>query len=227
MARASAFQTPAALLILALARPQMDRQRLTASAVKAYRSAVHDVRTGETDRGAAVLSGLLLSRQVKVRIDTASIPRGRESAYNKGAELALAAWDNALPDSPFLLAKPGEHPDVTVRFVKALPKGSDIQGAIDVTRDFSWGHGIPFYSLKGGILLKDNAFGRALTGAQIGRVLSHEFGHLLGLADDYDGAGVMSIFRADEGWVPPSAAEIEAVTTFRSDCRSVLEEALG
>lgn len=227
MARASAFQTPVALLALALVRPQMDRQRLTTAVLRAYRGAVHDVRTGETDRGAAVLRGLLLSRQVKVRIDTASIPRGREAAYAQGGALALTAWDNSLPDSPFLLAKPGERADVTVRFVRALPKGSDVQGAIDVTRDFSWGHGSPRYSLNGSIQLKDNAFGRALTGAQVGRVLSHEFGHLLGLADDYNGSGVMSIFRADEGWVAPSDAEIEAVTNFRSDCRSALEEALG
>lgn len=201
---------------------QWDGKRLMNQTLASYRSAVSDARKGEVGKASAVLHGLLMTKKVKLGVDMNTVIPGEETRIANGVRAGVETWNRELSDSPFAVAKPGEKADLVVRFVDSLPEGGDVQGAIDARRRFVWGDGGSRYEITGGVAIKRQAFGARLSSDQIGRVLAHELGHLLGLDDDYDGDGVMASFRLGEGHVSPSPEEISAVTEFRNEVRDAL-----
>ncbi|AIE84718.1 hypothetical protein [Fimbriimonas ginsengisoli] len=204
---------------------QAFKPMLSDDSVSTFKSAVANAKSGQTRQAKAKLDSLLLRRAVRIGVDTSSAPAGRAAEYRQGIQQSLDIWANALGERPFVMTTPGEKADLTVRFVRKMPEGGEVQGAIGAIRRFFWDDRSAGYEISGGIQIKHNAYGHTLSGVEAGRVMTHELGHLLGLADDYNGHGVMSAFRLGVGRVTPSDAEVQAVSGFRDELRNALKVA--
>lgn len=202
---------------------------LASASVKAYKTAVASARKGKAAQAAAILDGLLLRRKVRIAIDPSGAPQGREGDYIQGIRDGVDLWSDALDESPFALVAPGDKADLTVKFVKSISKNgtSDLQGAINAERRFFWNGATYGYELNGAIQIRNNAYGHTITGVEAGRVMAHELGHLLGLADNYESHGIMGAFRLGEGRVRPVNDEISAVSEFRDELRNAARKTLS
>jgi len=197
---------------------------LSNESVRSLEMAIREAKHGKRPKAMALLEGLLLNG-VTIGVDESSLPAGHEREALNGVAEGIQVWREALSDVPFRMARRGERADVVVRFVSQINGQGDVQGRVHASRRFFWGSNGHGYKLDGDIRLKPTAFGRHLTQAEIGRVMAHELGHLLGLDDNYPSRGMMGAFRAGEGRVRPSRNEISAVVEYRGLVTQALREA--
>src|SRR5690606_25704472 len=114
------------------------RASISGNMLDVYRDAVKSGDGKKYSVALAKLEALALSKPVTVAIEAESVPRNAPELADT-LDDALAIWREALPDSPFVLAKPGEKPNVTIRFVNRMSDVPGAQGDIRAQREFFWG----------------------------------------------------------------------------------------
>lgn len=162
----------------------------------------------------ATLQSYLLSEQVTVGFDPRDTSDPRMESVRKGIQV----WADALPDSPFVLARTGEKPMVVVRFVNSITGGGDIQGQIEATRYLRWGNRSS-YKIEATMLVRQTTGRRNMRDDEITEVVAHELGHLLGLDDAEECLGLMGPFVPGRARLKPSREELDAVLDYRDQLR--------
>jgi hypothetical protein len=188
-------------------------------AMNTYRRAIEEKHK---PKATALLRGLLLS-SVSVGVDASTIP-GDDYDWEDGVSKGIDVWSEALDDSPFVLAKRGEKPDVIVKFVRRIEDSDHAQGLIKAQRHFYWQGSQAGGRVTGTIYVRTDVGRRWISGDEVSRVISHELGHLLGLDDDRKGTGVMGDFIAGRGRKGPSQSELDSVFEFRQMLRQALKD---
>jgi hypothetical protein len=135
----------------------------------------------------------------------------------------LAVWDEAISDSPFVMAGPGEKPMISVRFVNTISSddGGDTQGQIEATRYLHWGTNVS-YKLEANLQVCHLAGRRELRDDEITEVVAHELGHILGLDDADDCSGLMGYFVPGRPRMKPTEDERKSVIRYRAQLREAI-----
>ena len=204
---------------------------LAVAAIVAASSLINDDAMGTYKRAleeknksksTALLRGLLLST-VTIGVDESTL-LGDDYDWEDGVKTGLDSWSNSIDDSPFTLAAKGEKPDIQIKFVRRIESNDQAQGLIKAQRHFYWQGNQSGARVTGVIYVRTDVGRRWISGDEVGRVIAHELGHLLGLDDDHDGTGVMSDFITGRGRKEPSRTEIDSVIDFRQKIRLALSE---
>jgi hypothetical protein len=172
-------------------------------------------------KATAMLKGLLLET-LTVGIDRTSLPNNSFD-FEDGVRDGIGLWNAALGEPVFKLAPSSVTADVVVRFVSKVKNENHAQGLVQAQRHFYWKGGESGAKLTATIQIRDNVGRRYMKDTEVARVMGHELGHLLGLADISDGSGLMGEFIAGRGVDRPSDEELEAVTEFRNMVRTALK----
>jgi hypothetical protein len=148
------------------------------------------------------------------------LARGAIVAFNRpivdscGIDQAIEAWRLVIPDSPFSVAKAGQKANIQVELVHEIPDCHEAQGEVESDEGLD-DSGL----VTARITVRDNVNGRPLTDREIGAVITHELGHLLGLDDSPDGRGIMGEFDPQRLVTVPTSEEAQAVEIFRGELR--------
>ena len=110
---------------------------------------------------------------------------------------------------------------ILVKFVNAIDSGGDVQGQVEATRMLHWGSTVS-YKIEGTLLVRRTTGRRALTEDEMTEVVAHELGHLLGLDDADECAGLMGPFVAGRPRLKPSKNEVNAVVNYRLDLHAAI-----
>ncbi len=199
---------------------------LSQGSLDTLRQAVNDAEKGNKQKAVAVMKGLLMST-VTVGIDRSTLPSDRRASsdFEYGVQTGIDTWNSAMEDSPFVAQRQNEKPDVIVKFVDSIETGDHAQGMIRAQRNIFWSGKTSSSRLSGTIYVRINVGRRRLTEDEVGRIVTHELGHLLGLDDDHDGRGVMGDFGPGRGNPLPSRSELNAVRAFRDSIKTALRNA--
>lgn len=163
------------------------------------------------NRVLAELKSFLMDQPVTVGID----PRYATAEQERALSLAIDMWQEALHDSPFVIARPNEKPHVIIRFIDRIPGEPSLQGQIEMDRRFNWGKNSHSYRVTAEMDVRDNVRGRMLYTEELGSVIAHELGHLLGLDDVHDARSLMGPFVAGRSSISITRPELEAVKAYR------------
>ncbi len=204
--------TTALFLCAALLAPASDL--ISAEAANVIRNLPTD---GGKGKRLAMLESYLLNSRVTVGLDPSDKSDGKVTGIARGIRI----WEDALPDSPFVLARPGEKPMITVKFVNSIDSGGDVQGQIEATRYLRWGSTVS-YKITGTMLVRVNTGRRPLREDEITEVVAHELGHVLGLDDAEDCVGLMGPFVPGRARLRPSDDELQAVVQYRDQLREAI-----
>ena len=137
----------------------------------------------------------------------------------------ISVWADAIPDSPFVLAKDGEKPMIVVRFVRGIGASGDVQGQVEATRYLRWGSNTVSYRIEATLQVKMTTGQRNLQDDEVTEVIAHELGHVLGLDDNPECVGLMGPFVPDHARPAPSREEIRAVMQYRDQLRDAIAKA--
>jgi hypothetical protein len=173
--------------------------------------------SGARGKQLATLHSYLLTNAVTVGLDPSDERDERAGSIARGVRI----WDDAIPDSPFVLARPGEKPMITVKFVKAIDRGGDVQGQVEATRMLHWGSSVS-YKIEGTLLVRSVTGRRDLDDDELSEVIAHELGHLLGLDDAEECVGLMGPFVPGRPRMKPSKEEQNAVLEYRDQLRDAI-----
>ena len=173
--------------------------------------------TSARGRQLATLESYLLSNTVTVGID----PSAARDWKSRSIERGIGIWSDALSDSPFVMAEPGQKPMVTVKFVDSIDSGGDVQGQVEATRMLHWGSSVS-YQIHGTLLVRRTTGRRGLTEDEMTEVVAHELGHLLGLDDAEECRGLMGPFEAGNPRLRPTREEVDAVLSYREELRNAI-----
>jgi hypothetical protein len=206
--------TATALLCAALIAPASGLISAEAANVVRMRPAN---TSGARGKQLATLHSYLLTDTVTVGLDPADSRDWKEDSIAQGMKI----WSDAISDSPFVLAKPGEKPMIVVRFVDSIDRGGDVQGQVEATRMLHWGSSVS-YKIEGTLLVRSTTGRRDLNSDELSEVVAHELGHLLGLDDANDCVGLMGPFVPGRPRLKPSREEQSAVVEYRSQLRNAI-----
>jgi hypothetical protein len=172
---------------------------------------------GARGKQIATLESYLLTQQVTVGLDPNDTSDWKADSIQQGLQI----WSDAVPDNPFVLARPGQKPMVVVKFVNSIASGGDVQGQVEATRMLHWGNSVS-YKIEATLLVRRTTGRRELRQDEITEVIAHELGHLLGLDDAEDCVGLMGPFVPGHARVKPSRAEVDAVLDYRDQLRDAI-----
>lgn len=172
---------------------------------------------GARGKQLATLQSYLLAQPVTVGIDPSDQGDWKTESILKGIQI----WSDALEDSPFVLARPGQKPMVVVKFVNSIETGGDVQGQVEATRMLHWGNAVS-YKIEATLLIRRTTGRRELREDEISEVVAHELGHLLGLDDAEECVGLMGPFVPGHARVRPSREELNAVLDYRDQLRTAI-----
>jgi hypothetical protein len=172
---------------------------------------------GARGRQLATLHSYLLTQSVTVGLDSNEDADWKSDSIQRG----LQVWSDALPDSPFVLARPGQKPMVVIRFVDSIISGGDVQGQVEATRMLHWGTTVS-YKIEGLVLIRKSTGRRDLREDELTEVVAHELGHLLGLDDVENCVGLMGPFVPGKARLKPSKDELSAVLEYRDQLRQAI-----
>lgn len=173
--------------------------------------------SGARGKQLATLHSYLLTNAVTVGLDPSDYRDEKANSIDRGIDI----WSSAIPDSPFVAARPGEKPMITVKFVRAIDKGGDVQGQVEATRMLHWGSSVS-YKIEGTLLVRSTTGRRDLDEDELSEVVAHELGHLLGLDDANDCVGLMGPFVPGRPRLKPSKEEQAAVLQYRDQLRDAI-----
>ncbi len=165
------------------------------------------------------LECLLMPNPVSVGVDKGTIPSGSQG-FLDGVRQGLSAW-SYLGDSPYKLSEMSEA-QLVVKFVDSVPNRAHAQGMIDAKRQYRWSHTVHEYRVYGTMYIVRKTGERLLSRDEVGLVVAHELGHLLGLGDVSDPNMLMGPFYAGKRQTGPTADE----RTYVQDFRAVLREGI-
>jgi hypothetical protein len=184
------------------------------------------VKSGERKKyspALARLEALILAQPVTVGIDESNIPRDAPELRDT-LDKALAMWNEALPDSPFVPAEPGKKPQVLVKFVSRMSDLPSAQGDIQAQRDFYWGRNDYSYKISATIRVVYRTGRRSITQAEASGIIAHELGHLIGLDDVTEDDCLMGYFIPGKPKTRVEPEEVEAALTFRRMVKEKIDD---
>ncbi len=172
---------------------------------------------GARGKQLATLHSYLLTQSVTVGLDPSDNADWKAGSIQNGVQI----WSDALPDSPFVMARQGQRPMIVVKFVNSIDSGGDVQGQVEATRFLHWGSSVS-YKIEGTLLVRKSTGRRELREDELSEVVAHELGHLLGLDDADDCVGLMGPFVPGRARIKPSKAELNAVLDYREQLRDAI-----
>ena len=132
---------------------------------------------------------------------------------------ATDAWNSGLNQTVFRLVENDSPADADVKMVEKIVPSDDLQGQIQALT-------APDGKITAKVFVCRQNEGQALSSSEVGEVLTHELGHMIGLDDAPDGvpAGeyIMSSFDPDHPVLRPSAEEVQAIEELRSRIKTQL-----
>ncbi len=194
---------------------------LTDDATDALREARLTNAQGDREKALAIFESRLLSKGATIAFDRSVTGHGKALGY------AIDAWESSLDDSPFIVSNSTKRPDIVIKLVDELKTDEpvEIQGRVDASRKFFWNHSTHGYKLEATISICRRTEGdRLLTEREMGEVIAHELGHILGLDDNEDPKGLMGPFVPGVLRPWPSDEEIETVVRYRKELRDSIEK---
>jgi hypothetical protein len=177
------------------------------------------LRESNRPKAVAMLHGLLMHR-VSIAIDPQTAPVNA-SGYAEGVSDGLSVWNHALGEELFVMSKRPESSDLIVSFLDTIEQGEDTQGSLKARRTIVWQGSASIGKVTGEMSIRQMAGSRAISRKEIATVTAHELGHLLGLADEPDGDGIMGDFTPAQSFAP-NGEEIAAVLAFRTRVKGAL-----
>lgn len=160
-------------------------------------------------RALAELKSFLIDKPLTVGVE------GIDGYEEQALIRAIDMWQDALIDSPFVLASPHEKPDVIVRFVDEIEGEPSLQGQIHMDRRFFWSKNRHSYRVTAEMLVRDQFRGRRISREELASVIAHELGHLFGLNDVSDPGYLMGPFMSGRSTATLTKAEIDTLRTYR------------
>ena len=183
---------------------------VSTDSVRAYRAAITASERGERDHAVAIVDCVLMPKKVTIGV-------GSRSKNSSALREAIHQWNQWLPDQPLVFSEKAQ-PDILVSVLPSInSEGPDVQGEIHYHRQVRWGSAGAGYQVSGDIFIRSETEGRSMTQDEFVCVMSHELGHLLGLADDPDLDALMGPFVSGKPVVGPTRREASEVEAFRTD----------
>ncbi len=194
------------------------------SFIDTLESAISARNNGENRKAMAMLEGIIYPNGISIRLDTASA--GSQLANAKSAiGRAAATWDQQLDgDSPIKLTT-SQSAEINIVFTNRIPEAShDALGLIDLKKEYRWNRTRHEVSNSGTIYVMKSWDGDALTEDQITEIVTHEFGHMLGLGDvDFVGH-LMGPMVKSKVTLQAKPHEVRALQQLRAYARSQLKQ---
>ena len=190
-----------------------------------YQRAQQAYEGGEVQKALAMLNGIVYPNGVAVNIDVVaagSRTQVAQTALNRAAH----TWSIKLEgDSPILVVDPKTKADIKIVLTDKIPKSShDTLGLIDLKKEYRWNNVRHEVHNKGTIYVMRTWNGRPLTEDQMTEIITHELGHLLGLADVSDTNMLMGPMVPGQTLLAPRPNEIKAIQTLRAKTRSLINQ---
>lgn len=182
-------------------------------------------RHGEVHKALAMLKGLVYPKGVTVKID-AHAAGSKADTLQSALKRSIDTWQRHLDgDSPLVLMQPHQKAEVNVVFTAKIPDATpDALGLIDLKKEYRWNKSRHEVEVSGTIYVLDTWNGRALTQVEMIEVLTHELGHLLGLADVPGHGVLMGPMMMGKPILEPKPHERIAVLSMRSKSRQLIRE---
>jgi hypothetical protein len=195
-----------------------NRSLIDEDTMSTYRQALAE---RSAPKASAFLLGLV-PKEITVGIDSRTLPDDGQD-FVEGVRDGIEIWNTSLREEAFRFVEAGPIADVIIRFVPRVKDGDGVQGFVNAQRSFYWRGNESGAKLVGTIQIRNNVDRRPMREDEVSRVAGHELGHLLGLGDDPDGAGLMADFMAGPGHKKPSREELDSVIEFRQLVRTALK----
>ncbi len=188
--------------------------------------AIVEMAFGDISRTAPRAAAAGLPSRISVYIDTGTLPPSRASQLRSWAEEGVREWDRAQISVPIDFIDSPTRATTVIRFVDRLVvDGRRMAGFIEWTRRVIRNGGGSNLEVRS-LIRVSNRFsnGSLMSEGQIKKVVAHEFGHLLGLADDDCSKSLMGpVGPHADGIVPDSA--VQAVAELRGRSQEVVAAA--
>lgn len=182
-------------------------------------------RQGEVHKALAMLKGIVYPNGVTIKLDANSTGSKTEKV-NSALKRSIHTWQRKLDGaSPIQLVGPTREADITVVLTDKIPASThDALGLIDLKKEYRWNQSRHEVSNKGTIYVMRNWVGQELTEVQMTEVLTHELGHLLGLADVDTAGPLMGPMVMGKYVLEPQPHELRAVQRLRAEATSLIRE---
>ncbi len=214
--------TSKALLVsvfVALAASVCASVNLNTDAAGGLREAQVESSKGQKLKALSMLESQLMDSGATVGLET------QDWDHSDAVRQGIRIWSDALgSENPFKFSTSAKRPDILVKFVTTLQSEGDIQGKVDIDRQFFWGGHAHGYHVVSTVYVCDTTEGgRPLSEAEVREVVAHELGHVLGLDDNPQTQGLMGPFVPGEPRTTASDDEINTVLNYRADLRDAIQ----
>lgn len=186
--------------------------------------AVAAKNSGENRKAMAMLEGILYPNGITVGLDYNSAGSYLNSAKN-AVNRAKATWDYQLDgDSPIKLTS-SQNAEITIVFTSKIPEASvDALGLIDLKKEYRWNRTRHEVTNSGTIYVLKSWDGESLSEDQITEIVTHEFGHMLGLGDVSHIGHLMGPMVKSKTTLEAKPHEVRALQMLRSYARSQFKQ---
>jgi predicted Zn-dependent protease len=181
------------------------------------------VEHGAFQRATSHAKLVLLPEAITVRIESNGVSSDQTDRAKRALERALDTWSGSLSGLSFRIVSGPADVVVSIQNLARL-NGQAVAGKMTWERR-SLGND---YQMTCRMAISTRSpGGSALSEAVMTQAALHEFGHVLGLADDYDGPGVMSRVHLRSPVTTPSLAELASLRRLRDQAQSILLSAVA
>jgi hypothetical protein len=178
---------------------------------------------GNTVRSLIGLRAMLLDGGITVAVDP-SIPKERQSDAVVAIDLAVKHWNQWLGEKLFRYTSKVESANLKVSFANYLNRGFEQQclGQINFKRELKISPEPSTFTVSGSIQVIRRQDGNTLDSNQIGEVITHELGHMLGLDDTTNATGIMGTYEKGKPRQLISREELESLVLYRGIISAVV-----
>lgn len=196
--------------------------RLHPSIQRHLSRAAEEISSGNDERGVVLARAAMVPRQIRVSFSFNGVRSSRKGMLLEQGRRALKSWNEAIGAEAFVEAS--GRADIRVIFQSEVYQGSRrVAGLTSVSRGYnsrgdSW--------VAGEVAISDRGVnGAELTGAQVRKILMHEFGHVAGLDDVGSSSKTMGSVRSDERHVEVDEESKAALRTLQATTEALLSTA--